>query len=232
MVYIQDANNLEPKYNELLKLVEKELACSAHNIEHVMRVYNLCLLLSKGEKGIDFDVLKSAAILHDIARVKEDSDKSGRIDHAILGAQMARKILAENGYPEEKIEKIAHCIESHRLRGTIRPKTIEAKILYDADKVDVLGAVGIARCFALGGKYGQKLYSDVDLREYIKENTIQKSGRIKDISKHAPNLEYELKLKHIPKMLYTKKAKKLAKKRMQIMKEFFRQMKKEVEGKI
>ncbi|MCX8190475.1 MAG: HD domain-containing protein [Candidatus Diapherotrites archaeon] len=216
----------------LLKCVEKELACSAHDIEHVMRVYNLCLLLSADEDDIDLDVLKSAAILHDIARVKEDSNKSGRIDHAILGAKVAKKLLAKNGYSEEKIEKIAHCIEAHRLRGTIKPKTKEAKILYDADKVDVLGAVGIARCFALGGRYGQRLYAKANLRKYIKENTISGSGRIKDISKHTPNLEYELKLKHIPKMLYTKKAKKIASKRMQIMKKFFSQMKQEIEGKI
>ncbi|MEM4662538.1 MAG: HD domain-containing protein [Candidatus Diapherotrites archaeon] len=222
---------MEPKYARLLKRVEKELACSAHNIEHVKRVYKLCMLIANGDEDVDLDVLKSAAILHDVARVKEDSDKTGKVDHAILGAKMARQILAKSGYDKDKIEKIAHCIESHRLRGTIKPKTKEAKILYDADKIDVLGAVGIARCFALGGRYGQKLYVERDLKEYIKENVVPETGRIKDISKHAPNIEYELKLKHIPKVLYTEKAKKIAKGRMKIMREFFRQMKKEVEGK-
>lgn len=222
---------LERKYARLKKIVEKELKCSAHNMEHVMRVYNLCLLLASGEKDIDLDVLKSAALLHDIARVKEDSDKTGKIDHAILGAKMARKLLKRLGYKDEKIEHICHCIEAHRLRGRIKPKTKEARILYDADKVDVLGAIGIARCFAVSGRYGQKLYVKTDLKKYLKENSIPETGRIKDISKHAPNLEYELKLKKIPKVLYTEKARKIAKRRMSIMAQFFKQLKKEVEGK-
>lgn len=224
---------MEKKYLRIKKIVEKELKCSAHDYDHVMRVYNLCLKLSEGEKDVDLDVIKSAALLHDIARVREDTDKTGKIDHAILGAKMAAKILKKLGYEKEKIEKIRHCIEAHRLRSSIRPETKEAKILYDADKLDVLGAIGIARCFALGGRYGQKLYVKTDLKKYCKENTIDGkcTGRIKDISKHAPNLEYELKLKRIPKMLYTEKAKKIAMKRMGIMKEFFKQMKKEVEGK-
>lgn len=223
---------MEEKYKKIKKIVERELSCSAHDMEHVMRVYRLCLHLAEGEEDIDLDVLKAAALLHDIGRVKEDQDKTGKIDHAILGAKMAEKILKKLGYEEEKIEKIKHCIEAHRLRSSVKPKTKEAIILYDADKIDVLGAIGIARCFALGGRYGQRLYIDVDLEQYIKENTIdgKLNGRIKDISKHAPNLEYELKLKKIPKMLHTEKAKKIAAKRMHIMEEFFKQLKREIKG--
>lgn len=223
---------MEEIYERIKKAVEKELSCSAHDMEHVMRVYKLCLELAKDEADVDLDVLKAAALLHDIARVREDSVKDGKIDHAILGAKMAEKILKDLGYSKEKIEKIKHCIEAHRLRSSVKPRTKEAIILYDADKLDVLGAIGIARCFALGGKYGQKLYIDVDLKQYIKENTIngKPNGRIKDISKHAPNIEYELKLKNIPKMLHTEKAKKIAAKRMHIMEEFFEQLKKEMRG--
>jgi len=90
--------------------VEKELSCSAHDMEHVVRVYNLCLHLAKDEPDIDLDILKTAALLHDIARVKEDQDNSGNIDHAILGAEMAEKILRGFGYPEERIKLVNHCI--------------------------------------------------------------------------------------------------------------------------
>ena len=67
-----------------------------------MRVYNLCLHLAKYESGIDLDVLKTAALLHDIARVKEFQDKIGSIDHAILGAEMAAEILRKHGYSKEE----------------------------------------------------------------------------------------------------------------------------------
>ena len=126
---------MEQKYKRIQQIVEKELSCSAHNMEHVMRVYNLCLLLAKDEDNIDLDVLKTAALLHDIARVKEDKDNSGDIDHAILGTEMAEKILTDLDYPKEKIELIRHCIATHRFRSGNEPKTKEAKILFDADKL-------------------------------------------------------------------------------------------------
>lgn len=85
---------MEEKYRKIKEIVEKELSCSAHNVEHIMRVYNLCLHLAENEPDIDIDILKTAVLLHDIGRVKEDNDDSGRIDHAILGAKMAENILS------------------------------------------------------------------------------------------------------------------------------------------
>ena len=138
-------------YQIIKKIVENELLCSAHNMDHVMRVYNLCINLAKYQKAINLEILKIAAFLHDIARVKEDQDDSGKIDHAVLGAEMAVKILRDLRYPEKKIELIRHCIISHRFRGEKEPKTIEAKILFDADKLDIIGAIGIARSFMIAG---------------------------------------------------------------------------------
>lgn len=225
---------MEEKYQKIKEIVEKELSCSAHNMEHVMRVYNLSLRLAKREAGIDLDVLKTAALLHDIARVKEDKDNSGNIDHAILGAEMAEKILIDFGYPEEKIELIKHCITTHRFRGGNGPKTKEAKILFDADKLDVIGSIGIARSFVIAGQYGEKIYSDIPIDEYIKDNLVdgKPKGRIKEISKHTPNLEFETKFKHIPDKLYTPKAKEFAKQRIKFMEQFFERLKREINGEI
>jgi uncharacterized protein len=225
---------MEDKYRKIKDIVEKELSCSAHDMEHVMRVYNLCMHLAEGEKDIDLDVLKTAALLHDIARVKEDKDKTGKIDHAVLGAEIAEKILRELGYAEHKIEKVKHCILAHRFRSETKPKSKEAKILFDADKLDVLGAIGIARAFVIAGQYGERIYADVDIAKYVKENLVggKPTGRIKDVSKHAPNIEFETKFKHIPGKLYTEKAKEIAKERMRFMEEFFLRLKREIRGEL
>lgn len=223
---------MEEKYQHIKEIVEKELSCSAHNMDHVVRVYHLCLHLAEGEPDIDIDCLKAAALLHDIARVKEDTDPTGEVDHALLGARMADKILEDLCYPPERREVINHCIHTHRFRSTVKPQTKEAKILFDADKLDVLGAVGVARCFMVAGRYNEPLYIDTPLDEYVKENLVTKTfkGRIKDISKHAPNIEFETKFKHIPDMLYTEKARKMAKERLKFMSQFFERLQKEIDG--
>jgi uncharacterized protein len=230
---------MEEKYRQLKTIVGKEMegASPAHDINHVMRVYNLCLKLAKYEPSVDLDVLRTAALLHDIARTREDKDGRAAmpgIDHAILGAETSGKILRELGYPEEKIEHIKHCIVAHRFRGGNPPRTIEAKILSDADKLDVLGATGIARSFTIGGENGQKIYSDTPLDKYIKENLVdgKANGRIIDPSKHASNLEFETKFRHIPDKLHTRKAGEIARERLEYMKQFFERLKNEIDGQL
>ena len=224
---------MDQKFKKIKEIVEKELSCSAHQMDHVMRVYNLCLSLSENE-DIDLDVLKAAALLHDIARIKEDNDSSGNTDHAILGAEMAGPILQELGFAQEKIKHIQDCIVSHRYRTKNRPKTKEAQILFDADKLDVIGTTGIARSFMIAGQYGEKIYSDVPVDKYIKDNLTdgKLNGRIKEISKHAPNLEFETKFKYIPDKLYTSKAKEIGKQRLEFMKQFFDRLEKEINGEL
>jgi uncharacterized protein len=230
---------MEEKYRQLKKIVEKEMeaASPAHDINHVMRVYNLCLELAKSETNVDLDVLRTAALLHDIARTRED--KRGHIhvldvDHAVLGAEMSDKILRDLGYPEEEIEHVKHCIASHRFRGENPPRTMEAKILAEADKLDVLGATGIARSFMIGGECGQKLYSDTPIDDYIKENLVggKPNGRIIDPSKHASNLEFETKFKQIPNRLYTQRAREIAMERLEYMRQFFERLKSEINGQL
>ncbi len=161
---------------------------------------------------------------------KEDLDKTGKRDHALDSAKMAEKILKKFNYPKEKIERVKECIISHRFKTKLKPKSIEAKILSDANKLDVMGAIGVVRCACWIGENKAKIYSDTPLLLYIKENLSggKPTGRIKDKSKHALNFEYELKLKNFHKKLFTKRAKEIAKKRIKFMKNFFTQLKREI----
>jgi len=222
---------MEKRFQTLKNIVEKEMqeAGSAHDIDHVLRVYNLCLYLARDEPNVDLDVLKTSVLLHDIARVKEDKDDSGNTDHAVLSAEIAEEILRNLDYSETKIGQVKHCIATHRFRSNNKPRTKEAKILFDADKLDVIGAIGIARSFIIAGQYGERIYSSVP-DDYIKENLVdgKRNGRIKTISKHAPDIEFETKFKYIPDKLYTLKAKELAKQRIQYMEHFFERLKKDI----
>jgi uncharacterized protein len=225
---------MESKYQRIREIIEKEMSCPAHNIEHVIRVHNLCLHLAGSEPNINLGILRTAALLHDIARVREDQDDSGNTEHATLGAEMAGEILDKLGYSTESVESIKHCIAAHRFRSGDNPRTGEAKILFDADKLDIIGSVGVARSFMIAGQYGERLYSDVPIDEYIRENLVGGSpgGRIREISKHAPNLEFETKVKHIPDRLYTQEARRIALQRVEFMKQFFGRLEREIAGEI
>ncbi|NSB14079.1 HD domain-containing protein [Clostridium beijerinckii] len=219
----------EMKHKKIIEIVQDKLTCSAHNLDHVFRVYNLCLLIAQHEKDIDLEILIPSALLHDIARVEESQDKTGEIDHAVLGSVIAEDILRTLEYEEEKIEKIKHCIITHRFRTGNEPNTMEAKILFDSDKLDVIGASGIARTFMLAGQFGQRLTVNESLDKYLKGNTVE-NGRLKDVSKHTPFIEYEVKFKKIPDKLYTDKAKEIGKERLKFMDEYFNRLKSEIEG--
>lgn len=227
---METACHLE-QYQILQEIVKKELSYAAHDLDHILRVYHLCIFLAEDQKDVNLEVLIPAALLHDIARRKEDEDVTGEIDHALAGAEMAGCILQNLGYEPSRIEAIMRCISAHRFRSGFTPETVEAKILFDADKLDVIGAVGIARSFMLAGEHGEKIYNEVPLEEYLQDN-VGPNGRIKDVSKHTANLEFELKLKRIPDRLYTEKAKEIAKKRIEYMEKFFQTLSDEIHGNI
>ncbi len=135
---IQKLKNKSKKFHSL----------SHHDKFHTKRVYNMGVRIAKKEKA-DLEVVRAAALLHDIARAMEDEGKIA--DHATEGARMAKNILEEAGFPKEKIPQVIHCIEAHRFRKGMKGKSLEAKILQDADRLDIIGAIGIARVFARGG---------------------------------------------------------------------------------
>ena len=223
---------MEEKFEKIKKIVEKELSCSAHDMEHIMRVYNLALHIAKNE-NVDLNIIKTAALLHDIARVKEDDDQTGKIDHAILGAKMAKLILENLKFSEEKIKHILECIVSHRYRTGNKPKTKEAQILFEADKLDTLGAIGIARAFVWVGGNNANIYRKVNTQKYVKDNLGGKiNGRIKDKTKHSPQIEWETKTKFLGNKIKTIKGKEILKERMDFYKNFLNRLEKEIKGKI
>jgi uncharacterized protein len=220
------------KFQKIQKIVEKEVDCAAHGMDHIMRVYNMSLTLAKGEK-VDLEVLRAAALLHDIGGPREMADPTGKTDHAVESAKMAGPILKKLGFSDQKIVHVQACIVSHRYRSDNRPQTLEAKILFDADKLDVLGAIGIARGLAWVGKNGAYIFRKMDLKKYAKENLADGKigGRIKDKTKHSPQMDFETKLKFIPGKLYTKKAKRIGKERLKYTADFLRRLEKEVSAK-
>jgi uncharacterized protein len=225
---------MEEKLKKIQEIVEKELWCSAHNIDHVLRVYNLALHIGEGQ-NVDWDVLKAAALLHDIAGAKEQEDPTGKTDHAVLGAEMARPVLEKLEFPEEKIKHIQACILSHRYKTNNKPETLEAKILFDADKLDSVGAIGVARSYVWIGRNKGSIYKKPEnLDEYIKENieggTI--SGRIKDKTKHSPQIEFEIKTKFLSEKLYTQKAKEICAERANYYQGFLNRLEREIKGEL
>lgn len=190
----------------------------SHDWEHTLRVYNLCLNIGEKENA-DMEILKISSILHDIGRGHQD-ECNGKICHAEKGAELAKELLAELEIDQEKINQIIHCIETHRFRGDKIPNSKEAKILFDADKLDSIGAVGIGRAFLFAGEIGANLHNkDVDLeksQEYSKDDTAYR--------------EYLIKLIKIKERMQTDEGKRLAEERHNFMVDFFDRLNQEVSG--
>ncbi|MBN2111187.1 MAG: HD domain-containing protein [Methanosarcinaceae archaeon] len=114
---------------------------STHDISHIERVEDLCLQIQEKEGG-DIQVLRLAALLHDVGIVKEHQEGG---DHAEYGAQIAREFLLSEGVDGDLVDHVTSCIRTHRFSRGLKAGTIEACILQDADRLDALGAVGIFR---------------------------------------------------------------------------------------
>jgi uncharacterized protein len=127
----------------------------SHDIAHLQRVWKNALRIQAVEGG-DMDVLAAAVLLHDCVAVEKNSPL--RTQASRLAAQRASEILAAQGWDQERISRVAHAIEAHSFSANITPETLEAKILQDADRLDALGALGVARCFYTAGRMKSKMY--------------------------------------------------------------------------
>lgn len=132
----------------------------AHDWHHVQRVESLAETLLTRTPAADEGIVRPAVLLHDIGRAREDHGEIA--DHARWGAQKARELLDERGFEDDRIDAICHAIRVHRYSNAYEPETLEAELVCDADNLDALGAVGIARCFTYGGELGETIY-DPDL---------------------------------------------------------------------
>jgi uncharacterized protein len=198
-------------------------ASGCHDWTHVERVYNLAIKIAKKEKA-DLSIVKSAAYLHDIGR-REEMSLKGKICHAEKGVELAEEILAAYDLDKGTVENIKQCILCHRYRNSHKPETIEAKVIFDADKLDSIGAVGIGRAFLFAGISGcanlytgneKKILNDAKKYEYTKEDTAL--------------LEYHYKLKKIRSKMLTKAGKEIAEERHRYMVEFFKRFEAEIKG--
>jgi uncharacterized protein len=184
-----------------------------HGWPHVKRVYNLCMCISKLEKkeAVDLDILKSAALLHDIAKHIEKNDNT--LDHGYIGAELAEKFLKSCEFSKDKINSVCRAIRAHT--KTEKPLSIEAEILHDADFIDKLGAVGVATVFIKACLTNKTV-------EEVAEMFGKKELKPCYVAKHV------LWLKEKPR-LYTKTGRKIAKKRRKFASSFFRELINEIE---
>jgi len=214
----------------MIEKIEKEAkkyfvgSDGCHDWSHVERVRKLALMIGKKEKA-DLFVLEIASLLHDIKR-KEEIDSKGSFCHATEGEKEGRMILDKYNISDKQKKNICHCIRTHRFRNNDQPKTIEAKVLFDADKLDSIGAVGLGRAFLFAGSVGScKMYTnkEKEIAKLDKDMTFKEGD--------SAILEYEVKLKKIKNMMMTKAGKEIAKDRHNYMVEFIKRFWLEVKGK-
>lgn len=195
-------------------------ARGSHAWDHTLRVVHLCEHIGVVE-GADMTALRIAAYLHDIGRSEQDV-ANGDICHAERGAERAAALLAPLPLDDARRANILHCIRTHRFRGRRRPESLEARVLFDADKLDAIGAVGVARAFLFAGEVGARLHCPE-----------------KPVARTAPYgpedtgyREYIVKLQHIHRRMLTAEGRRLAEARQTFMTRFFERFLQEIEGQV
>ena len=194
-------------------------ASGSHDWDHTLRVFRLCKMMGPAENA-DMDVLGAAAYLHDIGRALQDAS-NGAICHAEKGAQMAEPMVAALPFSKRQKHNIIHCICSHRFRNHHKPDTIEAKVLFDADKLDAIGAVGVARAFLFAGEVGARLHNPDLEAESTRPYSVDDTGY----------REFKVKLCKIKDRMLTAQGRKWARERQAFMEDFFNRFLAEYEGK-
>ncbi|SLN28093.1 putative hydrolase [Pseudoruegeria aquimaris] len=193
----------------LRALAAREMAAdSAHDLAHLDRVWIACQRIVAGEGRGDPRLLVAGAYLHDLVNLPKSSPARARASR--LAAEAAAARLPALGYAPVEIGAIRHIIESHSFSAGIEPETAEAEILRDADRLDALGAIGIARNFAVAGQTGQALYHP---------NDPFAANRSLDDTRYALD-HWRLKLLGLADGLRTRTARCIAEERIALMQAF------------
>lgn len=187
----------------------------SHGPDHSLRVLHTALAIGQQMDG-QVHILTPAALLHDIGR-KEESLSQGRICHAKRGAELAAPLLNNLGYSAADIDAICHCIRTHRYRDGLQPLTIEAKILFDADKLDSIGAVGIGRAFLFAGQIGARLHNP----------ETEPSATLPYSLEDTAYREFRVKMSRVRDQMLTPVGRSMAEQRHTFMQTFFDQLTKE-----
>ncbi len=200
---------------------------AAHDYDHIVRVISLADKIQASEGG-DLPTIWAAVALHDIGQERERRHGG---DHALIGATLAAELLKDTPFPQQYIPAVQQAIREHRMTGGVIPQTLEGRILYDADKLDCLGAIGIGRLYCITGRYNQKVYAPIpdDIEEPIDPQIIRILRRRPD---YSPTLEFQLLFANLPERMTTKTGRELARERFAFMQEFFTRLRQEVEGEL
>jgi len=190
-----------------------------HGFDHIERVYGMCEIIGPKE-GADMEILRAAALLHDA--MDSHPANGQRTNHHIASAEFAEQVLEKEGWKSSRIQAVQHCIISHRFREQGRPETIEAKVLFDADKLDVIGAIGVVRALAYATQVKQPAYAAPSI-------TFLHTGEKTPGEGHSAYHEYIFKLQHISHLFFTDTAKRIAEKRQAFLNSFFEELKEEIE---
>ena len=184
----------------------------SHDAEHVRRVMRLAERLGE-TYGADMEVLHAAGLLHDLGRALPDSDRP----HVELSEEIARDLMDEAGFPEEKREAVLHCIRAHSYSRGVPPETLEARLLRDADRLDALGVVGIMRTFSYGGAF------------YDPSDPLARRKPRPEGGRYCVEHFYE-KLFKLSDGLYSEEARRIASERVSFMETFLERLEKEAAG--
>ena len=203
--------------NKLKKITEKKLAKndSAHDFEHVMRVYRNAEKICKSEK-VDSKLVLTSVLLHDIVSFPKNDKRSK--SSSSQSAKLAKKILSKMNFDEDEIRIIYDAIMQHSFSKNQKPKTLVGKILQDADRLDAIGAIGIARAFTTGGFTKRQIYNTKD--PFCSNRYPNDKSRTLD--------HFFKKLLVLEKKMHTRYAKKEASKRTKILKKYLSDLKHEI----
>lgn len=192
-------------------------ADTVHDFGHVLRVCTLAERIAKFERA-EVEIVRAASLLHDL---QHSSVGGQRSKHHLVSAELAGQILQVEGWSSEDVESVQHCIRAHSFRGTERPVTIEAICLFDADKLDVLGAIGVARTVSYAALAGEPFYAEPS-------DKFIRSGELELGEPHSAYHEFLIKLRKITDCLHTSTAKSVAKGRYDRTVEFFESLRSEI----
>ena len=188
---------------------------AAHDFEHVMRVLKNAKMIARNERA-DLKIITAAVLLHDLISYPKSDPRSK--NSSSVSAKKSRVILKNYGFSQDQIEIISGAIRDHSFSRGVVPQTIEGKILQDADRLDALGAIGIARTFAVGGAENRPFYNKID--PFCKKRSPDDKSWTLD--------HFYTKLLRLEKTMNTKAGKIEARKRIRIMKKFIDELKKEI----
>jgi uncharacterized protein len=194
-----------------------------HDFDHVLRVYRMAERLALAE-GADLEIVRAAALLHDAQGSAPGGQAVERANHHHSSASFAEQVLSEEGWPQDRIAGVMHCIRSHRFRDQSEPpQSLEAKILFDADKLDVIGAIGAVRTIIYAVLDGKPVYTEPSGR-------FLETGELEPGEQHSSYHEFLFKLTKIKSRLFTPTARTFAEARHAYLVGFYHELRAEMIG--